>query len=57
MSSGQEVLSQEPAQRRGFPVLGVTRKALGLVARGSQGFCHNAVVRKAQLGLRGQSCP
>lgn len=53
----QEVLSQEPAQRRGFPVLGVTRKALGLVARGSQGFCHNAVVRKAQLGLRGQSCP
>lgn len=57
VSSGQEVLSQEPAQRRGFPVLGVTRKALGLVARGSQGFCHNAVVRKAQLGLRGQSCP
>lgn len=52
-----EVLSQEPAQRRGFPVLGITRKALDLVARGSQGFCHNPVVRKAQLGLRGQSCP
>lgn len=57
VSSGQEVLSQEPAQRRGFPVLGVTRKALDLVARGSQGFCHNPVVRKAQLGLRGQPCP
>lgn len=57
VSSGQEVLSQEPAQRRGFPVLGVTRKALDLVARVSQGFCHNPVVKKALLGLRGQSCP
>lgn len=54
VSSGQELLSQEPAQEKDFS--SARGNALGHVGV-SQRVSRNPVVRKLQCELREQSCP